>query len=365
MLKTYFLAMRKNWTNISNAASKTSISQHELRRTWHHLFIKHLLEWWSGTLNRTTSYCLQRRSTRNGRCFKCSCPSFTLSKKENILAVILAFIVITGTIVHRPIRPVIPDFFDLIDHIHWGVSATNPTSALPSQIQTKIFALACAALVVVRLRDANGQQKFFAPVYARSHALFGGFRYRYSSLRVSKRYLVFLFVTAVSPPKPRQVSPAIVSYKVPYLLVDVQYIKSSLQPHLNLSIHVVLCWSLPPAFLWNGDLPPATIYWCRIARNRALDGCRLPWSTLGQHLPLALLQSGKHVEGYNVGVVLDALCKDNIFKPVGVCLDVSSCASGYTFCTESTRPRARAQNLAAAHDGNIIIAGVTGANLCP
>ena len=76
---------------------------------------------------------------------------YAVQKKENILAVILAFIVITGMIVHRPIRPAAPDIFDLIDHMFIGAwLATNTYISLTiTNPDLKIFALACAALVVL------------------------------------------------------------------------------------------------------------------------------------------------------------------------------------------------------------------------
>lgn len=76
---------------------------------------------------------------------------YAVQKKENILAVILAFIVITGIIVHRPIRPATPDFFDLTDHMFIGAwLATNTYISLTiTNPDLKIFALACAVCVCV------------------------------------------------------------------------------------------------------------------------------------------------------------------------------------------------------------------------
>ena len=62
-----------------------------------------------------------------------------------------------------------------------------------------------------------------------------------------------------------------------------------------------------------------------------LDGVPITLEHTGVSQAVALLmQSDKHVEGYNVGIVLDTLAKENISQtPVGVCLDVSKCDSGY------------------------------------
>lgn len=82
----------------------------------------------------------------------------------------------------------------------------------------------------------------------------------------------------------------------------------------------------------NGDLPPGyDLTDAELREIGALDGVPITLEHTGVASAVSLLmQSGKHVEGYNVGVVLDTLCKDNISQvPVGVCLDVSSCASGY------------------------------------
>jgi len=76
---------------------------------------------------------------------------YAIKKSENILAVILAFIVITGIIVHRPNRPLSPDIFDLIDHMFIGAWLASNTyiSLTVNNPDLKMSALACAALVVL------------------------------------------------------------------------------------------------------------------------------------------------------------------------------------------------------------------------
>ena len=82
----------------------------------------------------------------------------------------------------------------------------------------------------------------------------------------------------------------------------------------------------------NGDLPPGyDLTPAELDEIGALEGVPITLEHTGVAAAVSLLmQSDKHVEGYSVGVVLDSLCKDDISRvPVGVCLDVSECDSGY------------------------------------
>ncbi len=82
----------------------------------------------------------------------------------------------------------------------------------------------------------------------------------------------------------------------------------------------------------NEDLPPGyDLTAAELEELGTLEGVPITLEHVGITSAVSLLlNSNKEVAGYNVGVVLDALCADNIANvPVGVCLDVSSCESGY------------------------------------
>lgn len=76
---------------------------------------------------------------------------YAATHKENILAVILGFVIIVGLIVHRPERPPFPDAFDLLDHMFIGawLTANAYIGFTVEDKQLQIFAILCALLVIM------------------------------------------------------------------------------------------------------------------------------------------------------------------------------------------------------------------------
>lgn len=82
----------------------------------------------------------------------------------------------------------------------------------------------------------------------------------------------------------------------------------------------------------NEDLPPGyDLTAAELAELGSLEGVPITLEHTGISTAVALLlNTNKQVAGYSVGIVLDELCKNDIGNvPVGVCLDVTHCDTGY------------------------------------